>query len=799
MASTSQHSFSKGVISPNLWARCDLQLYTSALRECKNFLISKQGTADYRPGTEFVAAVADSSKRVSLRKFVFNNSPANVLVLEFGEGYIRFYQNGAQVQSGGFPLSVVTTYTESEVGELQIVQQGDVLFIVHPSHPPAALARLAPTTWALVDIDFNPAIWGPNNVVVTGGAAAAGLVFFYAVTSVDENGVESPAISQPPHPPFTASYGFMAANTQPTAAAPGLVVWDAVVDAVSYNVYRSPLDTGENSLGYIGNSLTNAFSDPGITADPLTQPPLSRLPFDSATNYPSVAGFYQQRLVLANTTTDPSTVWTSRVGDYPNFRLSIPLQDDDPVTFVLASNTIDEVEHVVDLGTLIVLTQGSEWFCNGDMNGTLTPTSINALIGSTNGSSNLRPIKVDGALLYVGTLGTAIRELLTDMQNGAIRFTGADLTVTATHLFNGYTVTDWDWQQVPTMIAWMVRSDGELLGLTYIKEQQMLAWHHHDTMGTFENVFVVPEGSEHRVYVVVKRTINGQTVRYIERFRSPVVLDVVADSVFLDSALSYDGRDYGTTSGTTLTLTGSGWTTNDPLTLTASAAEFVAADATDGNARVLRDAAGDEVTVVITGFTSDTVVTVIPRSDVPVGLQAVVVTDWDRALRVVTGLSSLEGEDVGVFADGYVVASPNDPDATVITVAAGKIDLGGPYALIRVGLPYLGDFETLDIDTPGGSTLKESKQNVTRVGVFLNASRGVWSGQDFPTGTDATENLRQLKMRQNESPSDPINPLTGYVYVDIPTNWKSSGSFVIRQVDCVPLSILAVFPEGYVG
>jgi len=801
MASTSQHSFAKGEVSPSLYARCDLALYTSALRTLRNFIVSKEGTANYRPGTEFVCAVANSSKRVRLQKFIFNDSPANVLVLEFGDGYIRFIQDGAQVESSpGVPLQVVTTYTEDEVNEIQIVQQGDVMTLVHQAHAPAELKRISALVWTLTDIDFNPTMWGPNNAVATGGAAAAGLTFFYAITSVDANGVESLAITQPPHPPYTASYAFLAANTQPTAAAPVLVSWDAVTDAVSYNVYRSTFDTGENTLGYIGNSLTNAFSDPAITADPLTQPPVSRLPFDSSTHWPGVVGFYQQRRIFANTTDDPAQVLTSRVGDYANFRLSIPLQDDDPVTFALASNTIDEVEHVVDLGTMIVLTQGSEWFCNGDLNGTLTPTAINARIGSTNGTTALRPIKVDGALLYVAGLGTAIRELLTDMQSGAIRFTGTDLTATATHLFNGYTITDWDWQQVPTMIAWMVRSDGTLLGLTYIKEQQMLAWHHHDTDGEFENVCVVPEGSEHRVYVVVKRTINGQTVRYIERFRSPVILDVVADSAFLDSSLTYDGRDYGTTSGTTLTLTGSGWTTNDPLTLTASAAEFDAADATDGNARVLRDNAGDEVTVVISVYTSPTVVTVFPTKDVPAGLQGTVVTDWDRALRVVTGLDSLEGENIGVFANGYVVASPNNPVAPVITVSGGKADLGNPYALIRAGLPYIGDFQTLDIDSPSGPTLKESKQNVTRVGVFLNASRGLWSGQDFPDDDEtAVEGLRELKMRQNESPSDPINPFTGYTYVDIKSEWKSSGSFVLRQIDCVPLSILAVFPFGYVG
>jgi len=800
MANISQRSFASGEIAPALYSRCDTEKYASALRTCRNLIVQRTGGLKQRPGLDFVAAVKDPTKTVSLRKFIFSPDLTNVYVLEFGDHYVRFFQDGAPIAIAGVPYEVATTYTEAEVPTVGIVQTGDVLYLVHPNHPPATLTRTSSTSWALADVDFDPPIWAPLNILVGGGAAQPGALYLYEVTAIDANGIESPPLEPPPHPPFTLAFGTLAPNTEPTAAAPATLTWDAVAGAIGYNVYRSPFDLSQGQLGFIGFSSTNAFSDPAIASDPATLPPQLRNPFDSAGNYPSVVGFYQQRLVFANTTNAPETVWTSRTGDYANFRLSTPLQDDDPITFTLANAEVCQVRHILDLGKMVLGTDGGEWLIEGDTNGVLTPFSVNPRVGSYNGCAAFPPLKVGNSVLYVQALGNKVLELKTNILYGYYTFTGKDLTVYATHLFEGYTIVDWDYAQIPNYVAWAVRSDGMLLGLTYIDDEQLLAWHHHDTgnleTGFFENACVVPEGGEHRLYVVVRRIVNGSTVRSIERLRPMALLDI-AEASYLDAALEYDGRDAGVASGTTLTMTAADYSVDAPITLLASASEFGTAQV--GDARFLRGSDGTQVVATISGVTSDVQVTVHGDIDVPVSLQNVGTTDWDRAVQFLGGLDHLVGESVAVFADGDVVGSPNNPDLTRMTVdASGDITLPQAYAHIRVGLPYLADAETLDIDTPQGSSLKESALNITKLGLWLDASRGVWMGTAAPTGTDATDGLVELKIRSStQTPGDP-NPLaTQFIKQDIPGGWNDNGRVFVRQIDPVPLNLMAVIPFGY--
>ena len=94
----------------------------------------------------------------------------------------------------------------------------------------------------------------------------------------------------------------------------------------------------------------------------------------------------------------------------------------------------------------------------------------------------------------------------------------------------------------------MVSSVGKLLGLTYVPEQQIGAWHQHDTDGTFESCAVVAEGSEDVLYCIVRRTINGSSKRYVERMASRQFVDA-EDAFFVDSGLTYSGPAVTTISG----------------------------------------------------------------------------------------------------------------------------------------------------------------------------------------------------------------------------------------------------------
>lgn len=510
--------------------------------------------------------------------------------------------------------------------------------------------------------------------------------------------------------------------------------------------------------------------------------------FDS----PGAVTYYQQRLVFANTPSQPENTWASRSAAYKNFTISSPIQDDDAIIFSIASRQVNRIIHLVEMTRLLMFTSGGEWSIEGDGGGILRPGQINPKKHSENGVSRLAPIVSGGTCLYVQERGSIVRDFAFDFSVDGYR--GNDLTIFSGHLFENYTLRDWAFQTNPNSIIWCVRDDGTLLGVTYLREQEMLAWHRHDTDGQFEQICAVPEGLEDAVYVVVAREIDGQTRRYVERMHTRAVNDIV-DAAFMDCALSYDGRN----TDTLLTMTISGgtlWTYNETLTLTCAFGFFVAGDV--GNAIHLQSEDGDIIRFTITGYTSTTVVTGTAHKTVPVNMRSTALATWTKAVDELGGLWHLEGKEVAVFADGFVVGSPNNSSYTVLTVTDGMITLERPYGVIHVGLPITSDIETLDIDTVQGETMIERKKSIGTVNMIVESSRGIWAGPKPPTGDDALEGLFEYKARDAEGLDEPVSLTTGPIEVKINPEWNSNGRVFVRQVDPVPLSVLAIMPAGFI-
>lgn len=258
--------------------------------------------------------------------------------------------------------------------------------------------------------------------------------------------------------------------------------------------------------------------------------------------YPSAVGYFQQRMMFAGSTQYPQTVWMTRTGSYQDFGVELPSFDDDGITVTIAASQVNPVRHILSLRSLLLMTSSSEWSIAAS-DQAVTPSTINLQVQSYRGSSMLSPITVGNMALVVQGHGSVVRDLGYEWASDS--FSGTDLTVMADHLFAGHTLEDWDFAQEPFSTAWCVRNDGVLLGLTYMREHEVFAWHRHDTQGEFESVCVIEENNEDRVYVTVKRTINGVTKRFIECFASREFTDQL-DGVFLDSSLSYDGRPTNT-------------------------------------------------------------------------------------------------------------------------------------------------------------------------------------------------------------------------------------------------------------
>lgn len=484
-------------------------------------------------------------------------------------------------------LEVPTPYSLAQLPKWN--QSGNVITLTDPNQTPRELVFVGLTTWVIRTLSTLPTSQPPTAPGSTGGYAVPGwnaLVNYQPGAIVLSGGnlytcVQAHINQVPPNAVFwqamaataldrvykittliadTFEESVASATTTitgflpPILNAPNVITWTppAGLTVDSYNVYVDPY--GNGVFGFIGNTSAATFNDVGTPPDFAAQPPTAYDLFTAANEHPSCSANYQQRRFFGNTNLEPDRIDGSKTGFTSNFGTSSPVQDDDAIRFRLAGNNHHPIRWMAGLKAgLIVLTDGGEWsFTGGGGPDTpIAPNSVNARQETYNGVSTVcRPVAIGNSIVYVQARGNVVREVAFD-QNTAQGLAGKDLTIYGSHLFEGKTIVATDYAQVPDSIVWAVRSDGVLLGLTYIPEQEILAWHRHDTDGLIEDICVLPEGDRDVAYVLVSRTVAAATVRYIEKLESRVIRTGFfdADSFFVDAGLSYSGAPASTFAG----------------------------------------------------------------------------------------------------------------------------------------------------------------------------------------------------------------------------------------------------------
>lgn len=699
-------------------------------------------------------------------------------------------------------FNITTNYVEADLPTIKFFQNSSQLISVHPNYAPSKLTKIstADDSWLGAGLSLAPVVNAPTAVGVTptAGPASTG---FWAVTAVDNiTGEESlPVYKSESVTPATPGTGASAVTISWTAPAVGTIAY--------YNVYRAfPYGiAGQGFYGLIGATTTTTFVDTisPTSTDVSISPPVRRFTTgtfgtdgsdlsNTFTSNPLSAINFQQRLLFGGTVLSPDTVFCSETGHPFNFNRSYPINDGSAFSFKMIGKQLNKVKDFVDIGNLIVFTETGEHVVDTEV---LTPSTVAIKQISSSGISNLRPLLVTASIIFIQNRGSVPRELV--FNSATRQAEPIDLSTYATHLFDGYTIVDWALQKVPNHIIWAVRSDGVLLGLTYNKEQEIMAWHHHDTDGTVENVMVIPEGIEDRVYITVKRTVGSATVRYIEALNTHLITDV-EDAKFSDASLMYQIPS-SSDSMTFTEFSGGGWLYTSAVTLTVGAAYFTSTAVDVGNEIHLTGSDGTVIRFLITDYVSSTVVIGKPDKTIPTTMRSVVIADWSYATKTIPYLWHLEGKQVSVLGDGFVVASPNNAAYTAITVTNGQITLPEAYSKVQVGLPYISDLETLDIDG-AGPTMADRKKNISKVTVHVEKTRGLWVGAEPPTDDDddPLEGLTEIKARDMEGYDEAVDLTDGTMEVIIRSEWNSNGRIFIRQVDPLPMSILAVTPTGYI-
>jgi len=861
-----QTSFNAGEWAPALNARVDLTKYHAGAALLRNFFVDYRGGATARPGTRYICATKDTN---TVRLIPFQASFTVSYILEFGNGYVRFINNGAQVLSGFVPYEIASPYTSANLAQLKFAQNIDTLVICHPDFPPYLLRLITATNWTLAPIVFGSTITPPPGPTVATTLAAGTVSYAYIVTSVDSSGQES-AIS---------TYATLSAKTDlRITAGTNTVSWPAVSGATSYNIYKAePSYAGAipagSAFGFVGNVTGTDYIDSNVAPDFSQGPPIVQNPFSgsgvssvtvtnpgsygfsgpeavptvtlsggggsgasatavlgvtSATvpltgangyaigdtitvtgvpglvltvngeissyiysvavtspgaltvgstpanpvsqattsgfgigaffnliwgvtdvniaspgvNYgaapavvfsggaatatatlgaassgnPTVPGFFQQRLVLAGPSASPQQFNMSQTGAYFNFDIHSPLEASDAIQGVLVSGQLNTIKALIPQPQgLIILSDKQAWLLNGGAPGTVvTPSSLVANSQAYNGSSDQPPIVANDHVLYVQSKGSIVRDLVFNFYSQV--YTGTDISVLSSHLFYGHTITEWAWCEEPFKIMWAIRDDGILLSLTFLKEQELIAWAHTDTQGNFESLASITEtvasGAVDALYVVVDRIVNGVAVKYIERFAELYYPEGLTDAWSVDCALQYNG---------------------------AAELDFTGA----------AHLAAEEVTGLATDDTG--VVSVIAPFTMSVG---------------------------GTFS----LPAPPSP-------ATG-------YTRVTVGLAFTPQLQTLALDT-NEPTIQGKMKTIPAVTLRVHETLGLEIGKTFDTLVAMKDLVvGNVGSATNERVTDLV---TSDAMTRLDPSWTVPGQYCIQQSNPFPASILGVIPQLSVG
>ena len=648
------------------------------------------------------------------------------------------------------------------------------------SNTTASTMRLRdPSSGIILDTSTSTPAYDVTSAQITyatrGGSEG---IWSYKVTAVGANGVES----------LPSSYLDVAINLNVTGAFV-TVQFEGVTGAASYNIYKKP-GTGASangSYGYIGNiphdgSALYVFTDDNIAPDLGKTIPIQDTVFASAGNYPGAVSYYEQRRIFAGTTNEPQSLWMTRSNTESDMSYSIPTLDTDRIEVKVAAREANTIRHIIPLSQLVLLTQAAEWRVTSVNSDALTPTSISVRPQSYIGSADAQPVVVNNSMIYCANRGGHIRELGYSWQaNG---FTTGDLSLRAGHLFDNYSIVDMTYAKAPMPLIWFTSSNGSLIGLTYVPDQQIGAWHQHETDGTYESVCAVAESVADRPYMVVKRTINGATVRYIERM-APHEFASLNDAWFVDCGLSYSGTN---TTAFTVTLSGGvTWGPDELLTLTSSSAVFQYPATTDvGDAIILTDPGNSSVQyrLRIMQTTSTTVAKV--KTDIVIASTArsVATTVWAWARDSISGLAHLNGKTVSIFADGCVHPQK--------VVTGGVVTLDRAASSILVGLPYNSDLQTLPLSLNIEGFGQGRYKNVNKAWLRVYRSSGIFVGPD-------ADNLVEAKQRTTEPYGSPPALKSDEILVVLTPTWAASGQIYVRQSDPLPLTIVGMTLEVSIG
>lgn len=759
--SDDQNAFNSGELSPLLLGRQDLAKYKSGEYTCLNGVPLTQGAWTRRPGTAFLHQTKFQDKLSRLIPFQY--SITQTYMLEFGEQYVRFYTNhgivtqtpqnvtgvtkanpavltyagadtyanadrvvvtgmtggmtqlnnrefivanvnagantfelkntdGTNVDSTGYDTfsaggtvaeiyEVPTAFDDTDLAQIRVTQSADTLYVLHPDFPPATLVRTSALTWTYSDLQITEGPYDSTNTTTTTLTPSA----FAVGTGVTLTASSTTGIN--------LNTGFKVTDIGRFIRMQQGTVW-------GYAVITGFTDTTHVTVTVLSTLTSTAAKTAwrlGIWSD--------------TTGWPATGTFHEDRLWMGGAALYPQRIDGSKSGNYVSFEPSSlaagVVADDNAIAYTLNSDDVNAIRWMSsNEKALLVGTSRSEWAVRASTaTAPLTPTDISAKPSTHYGSEDTEAVSAGRAVLFIQRAGRKIRELAYVFEIDGFR--APDLTILSQHITLP-SVTAMAYQEQPQPVIWFVRSDGALIGLSYERDQDVVAWHRHILGGSsdaagleipvVESVAVIPSPDTLRdeLYLIVQRYVNGGVKRYVEYVTKLWEIgDDQEDAFHADC----------------------GWTQID-----------------------------------------------------------------SPATNEISGLWHLEGQTVGIYADGAKVP--------LQTVTNGKLTLTGTASVKTVGYWYNSDLVTMPLDGGAQDGAAQGKiKKISRIGFWLVDTLGLKYGPSF-------DKLTELIVRKWGDVWGVVSPLyTGVVRKRFEGSYDLLAQVYVRCDGPFPCTMLSLMPQ----
>ena len=815
-----QTNFTSGEISPKLFGQVDFKKYNNAVETMENMIVFPQGGTTRRYGSRFVCEVKNSANATRLIPFEFNIEQS--YILEFGNLYIRFYKDNGQITEatktvtaitkanpavvtvsshgysngdhiwlndvGGmtevnarrytianvttntFELSgvnstnyttytsggtaakvyeITTEYTSSQLSEIQFAQSADVMYLVHPSHEPTKLTRTGHTNWSISDVDFEKGPYLDENTTSTTLTTSA--------TTVGTGRT------------LTASADLFASTDVgrlvKVKGGHGKITGFTSATVVTYEIFTA-----------VGTSSATTEWQLGA--------------YSNTTGFPRAVSFFEQRLLYGGSTNFPQTIWASQSGLYDNFDEG-DADAADAFIYTIAANKVNTIRWLAPSKDLIVGTAGSEYKVGRPTGEPLKPDNVNIAQQTTYGVYPARPIQIGNVILFIQRQQKKIREFYYKFEDDA--YSAPDMTILSEHI-TGNGITEVDFAQEPDSVYWAIREDGVFLGMTYQREENVVAWHRHIFGGKTGSATVtvtdyanIPVGSR-----IVLTKSDGSKVTFTSEtagssspssslgFRPNTNNNTTADNIFT-AINAHADFTVANPAANIVTITETSPQATGLLTVeTTDSTRLAVTSETHSKAKSVAsipEGGEDQVWVIIERVINGSTVQYVEYLSSTANMDSYLTGTVNSSSTSVTSLDHLEGEKVQIVI-GDAVYPPQ-------TVTNGAITVDIPTELstktIDVGLGFTSTLKTLKPEFGGqAGTSQGRKKRYNEVMVrFLNT-------------VGATINDDQLPFRSSATPmGQNIPEFTGDKRV---TNlgWDRDGQITVKQTQPLPMTILGI-------